>query len=57
MISYIGGLASKTSWSHDYIVWELPFSEGMRILDYHTWIGGKMLRWADDVWMPLTGEE
>jgi hypothetical protein len=57
LISYIGGLASKTSWSHDYIVWELPFSEGMRILDYHTWLGGKMLRWADDVWMPLTEEE
>jgi hypothetical protein len=21
----------------------------MRILDYHIWIGGKALRWADDV--------
>ena len=33
-----------------YILWELPFSEGMRISDYHVWIGGKTLRWADDVW-------
>jgi hypothetical protein len=22
----------------------------MRILDYHVWMGGKALRWADDVW-------
>jgi len=22
----------------------------MRILDFHAWIGGKLLRWADDVW-------
>lgn len=22
----------------------------MRILDFHAWIAGKMLRWADDVW-------
>jgi hypothetical protein len=21
----------------------------MRILDYHIWVGGKTLRWADDV--------
>jgi hypothetical protein len=22
----------------------------LRLLDYHVWIGGKALRWADDVW-------
>ena len=49
MTSYVARLAEKTSWSHDFILWELPFSEGMRILDYHIWCGGKTLRWADDV--------
>jgi len=49
LTSYVARLAEKTSWSHDYILWELPFSEGMRILDYHIWCGGKTLRWADDV--------
>jgi len=33
----------------DFILWELPFTEGMRILDYHVWVSGKALRWADDV--------
>jgi hypothetical protein len=47
-------LAEKTSWGHDYILWELPFTEGMRILDYHVWTGdgttpGRPLRWADDL--------
>jgi hypothetical protein len=48
-------LAEKTSWSHDYILWELPFTEGMRLLDYWFWKNpdhGKVLRWADDVWDP-----
>lgn len=49
MTSYVARLAEKTSWTFDYILWELPFTEGMRILDYHIWIGGKTLRWADDV--------
>jgi hypothetical protein len=46
-------LAEKTSWGHDYILWELPFTEGMRLLDYWFWKDpehGKVLRWADDVW-------
>ncbi len=34
----------------DTILWDLPFTEGIRISDYHVWVGGKTLRWADDVW-------
>jgi hypothetical protein len=35
-------------------LWEIPFTEGLRILDYYVWAGdstrsGKALRWADDV--------
>lgn len=38
----------------EFILWTLPFTEGMRILDFHVWTGdgmrpGRALRWADDV--------
>jgi hypothetical protein len=65
LIGYVGTLAARTSWSHDFILWELPFSEGLRLIDYYAWIGsqprdGIDFRWADDVWAldeELTGGE
>ena len=49
MTSYVARLAEKTSWSFDFILWELPFTEGLRLLDYHVWVAGKTLRWSDDL--------